>query len=88
MESQAGGEMVFLGRGMGDLPVASAVLGDLIGLFHPARSWTGRFPRAAKSPRRPEIARYLALERGSPMIVGAPRAGAVPLLDSWVRPRN
>jgi homoserine dehydrogenase len=88
MESQGGEEMVFLGRGVGDLPVASAVLGDLIGLFHPARSWTGRFPRAERAPRAPEFARYLRLERGSPLIGDAPRPGAVPLLDSWVRPAN
>ena len=87
MDNQLGGEMVFLGRGVGDLPVASAVLGDLVGIFHPARSWTGRFPRAEKSPRPPEFARYLVLERGRPLIVSAPRPGAVPLLDSWVRPR-
>jgi homoserine dehydrogenase len=88
MDNQLGGEMVFLGRGVGDLPVASAVLGDLVGIFHPARSWTGRFPRAEKPPQAPEFARYLALERGRPLIVNAPRPGAVPLLDSWVRPRD
>jgi len=88
LESQVGGEMVFLGRGAGDLPVASAVLGDLVGVFHPARTWTGRFPRATAPPRPPEFARFLALEQGSAVITDLPRPDAVPLLDSWVRPRE
>jgi homoserine O-acetyltransferase len=87
LDSQAGGEMVFLGSGAGDLPVASAVLGDLVGVFHPARTWTGRFPRAATPPRPPEFARFVAVERAGAVITDLPRTGTVPLLDSWVRPR-
>jgi len=70
------------------LPVASAVLGDLVGVFHPARTWTGRFPRAAGPPRPPEFARFLAVDDGNAVIKDVPQPDAVPLLDSWVRPRE
>jgi hypothetical protein len=52
------GELVQLGRGSGVLPVATAALNDLVGLFHPSRSWTGRYPRAAAPPAAPAFARW------------------------------
>jgi hypothetical protein len=50
------GELVYIGTGGGSLPVATAVLNDLIGLYHPSRSWTGRYPRAPRPLERPRSA--------------------------------
>jgi homoserine O-acetyltransferase len=80
------GEMVHLGHGAGSLPVATAALNDLIGLFNPARSWTGRYPRADHPPDAPRFARYLVRERGATVISDTAEAGAVPLLQSIIRP--
>lgn len=75
------GELVHLGRGGGQLPVASALLNDLIGLFHPSHSWTGRFPAAGFAPVAPEFSRWLVREGG--VSVGERATpGAIPLLDS------
>ncbi|MBP7149012.1 MAG: homoserine O-acetyltransferase [Acidobacteria bacterium] len=78
------GELVYLGRGSGTLPVATAVLNDLLGLYHQPRSWTGAYP---PGPRLlpPRFAHFLAREGGSAVIVDGPAAGAVPLLASLVR---
>ncbi|MGE5357780.1 MAG: homoserine dehydrogenase, partial [Bacteroidales bacterium] len=79
------GEMVHLGHGAGSLPVATAVLNDIIGLFNPSRSWTGRYPRAACAPEAPRFTNFLARERGATVITDTQVPGAVPLLESMVR---
>jgi hypothetical protein len=76
------GEMVYLGKGRGSLPVATAVLNDLIGIFHARRSWTGRYPRAERKPASPHFTRFLSIEEGGPSIVPSPTRSSVPLLDS------
>jgi hypothetical protein len=81
------GEMVYQARGSGDLPIASAVLGDLIGLFHPGRSWTGRYRRARRKPAAPRFGRYLVVDEGAVAVVETPSPSAVPLLDSLIHPR-
>jgi homoserine O-acetyltransferase len=84
-----GGEMVTVGQGAGHLPVATAVLGDLVGLFRPRQSWTGRYPRAVRVPREAEFARFLTRDdSGAATIVDGPREGAIPLLDSLIHPRG
>ena len=77
------GELVHLGKGSGQLPVATALLNDLVGLFHPSHSWTGRYPAADFAPAAPRFARYLA--PGDPAtIVEREVPGGIPLLDSLV----
>jgi homoserine O-acetyltransferase len=81
------GELVHLGKGSGNLPVATALLNDLIGLFRPGHSWTGRFPPAGYAPAAPGFSRFLARAAdGSVGVVeGAPpNADLVPLLDSML----
>jgi homoserine O-acetyltransferase len=75
------GELVHLGRGGGQLPVATALLNDLIGLFHPSHSWTGRFPPAGFAPVAPEFSRWLVRE-GGVSIGERATPGAIPLRDS------
>ncbi len=75
------GELVHLGKGSGQLPVATALLNDLIGLFHPSHSWIGRFPPAEFAPAVPRFGRFLARD-GAVRIVEASAPGAIPLLDS------
>jgi homoserine O-acetyltransferase len=82
------GEMVHLGPGAGSLPIATAALNDLIGLFNPSRSWTGRYPRADSRPDAPRFAHFLRREHGSTVITDLPGDGAVPLLDSLVHARE
>jgi homoserine dehydrogenase len=79
------GEMVHLGHGAGSMPVATAVLNDIIGLFNPSRSWTGRYPRAECAPAAPRFANFLARERGATVITDAEVEGAVPLLESMLK---
>ena len=81
------GEVVHLGRGTGSLPIATAALNDVLGLFHPAHSWTGRYPRAAAATAEPRFARFLARPRGVPVIVEEDAPGAVPLLGALLAPR-
>jgi homoserine dehydrogenase len=89
LANRDGSEMIFVGKGAGNLPVATSVLTDLIGLFDPRQSWTGRYPRAVRVPRGPEFARYLTRDgAGAAAITDEPGDGAVPLLDSIVRPRG
>lgn len=85
LEGQASGELVFLGRGTGEMPVASAVLGDLIGICDPEHSWTGRYPLATLRPREPRFLRFLGRVGGDVCIIEEPGPGIVPLLDSWVQ---
>jgi homoserine O-acetyltransferase len=75
------GEMVYIGKGRGSLPVATAVLNDLIGLYHPSRSWTGRYPRAPRPLGRPRFRRYLCMTESGPAVTGEPAANAVPIHD-------
>ena len=75
------GELVHLGRGGGQLPVATALLNDLIGLFHPSHSWTGRFPPAGFAPVAPEFTRFL-VSAGGVTVSDRPAPGAIPLLES------
>ena len=82
LEGRDTGEMVYLGRGAGSLPVATAILDDLIGLFDPARSWTGRYPRAERAPERPRFTHFLVREGGVTVISDTPGPGGIPLLQS------
>jgi homoserine O-acetyltransferase len=75
------GELVQLGRGSGHLPVATALLNDLIGLFHPSHSWTGRYPPAGFAPVAPEFRRFLVRD-GEVRVADRSGPGAVPLLES------
>jgi homoserine O-acetyltransferase len=81
------GEMVYLARGTGDLPVATAVLGDLIGLFVPARSWTGRFPSADRSPEAPRFTHFLSLDQEDLTVTDSPSPNSLPLLESLIHAR-
>jgi len=80
------GEMVYLGKGSGKLPIVVALLNDVIGLFHPRHSWTGRFPRAGVRPKAPRFAAFLAREGGVSVLVDEEREGAIPLLESLLWP--
>jgi len=77
-----GTEMVYSGTGAGPLPVATAVLNDLIGLFDPQHSWTGRFP--AVSVRLPalQFSAWVYLEDGALQTGRTERPGAVPLVPT------
>ena len=75
-----GGEMVYLGTGSGALPVATAVLNDLIGLLDPDHSWTGRFPAVDTELTPVRFGRWLCIRNGTPTI-GAEPNGGVPILD-------
>lgn len=77
------GETVYVGSGSGDLPVATAVLNDLIGLFDPEHSWTGRFPRASEPAVEPGFSRWLVRESGRAEVRGGepPTGSPVPVLD-------
>jgi len=76
-----GGETVFLGSGGGALPVATAVLNDVVGLFDTKQSWTGRFPTGEADLKPPVFKRSLVLEKGKPAITAGLRSSGVPLLD-------
>jgi homoserine O-acetyltransferase len=80
-------ELVHLGRGSGGLPIAMAALNDLVGLFHPARSWTGRYPRALAAAAAPMFAHHLVRQRGATVITDDPEEGGVPLLGSLIHHR-
>jgi homoserine O-acetyltransferase len=82
------GEMVYLGKGSGRLPVAAALLNDVIGLYHASHSWTGRFPRASAAPRPPRFATFLVREGGASVLSDAEQEGAIPLLESLIWPRG
>ncbi len=76
------GELVHLGSGGGKLPVANALLNDLVGLFHPSHSWTGRFPPAGFAPSAPVFATNLIRERGTAVLSDREEPGALPVLGS------
>ena len=75
-----GGEMVYSGTGGGALPVATAVLNDLVGVFDPQHSWTGRFPAVDVPLTLPEFDRWLVPEGDWVRVAGSPREGAIPVL--------
>ncbi len=85
LEGEETGELVYLGRGSGHLPVATALLNDLIGLHHPAHSWTGRYPRAAFKPDPPRFATFLVREAGAAFLTDEASDNAIPVLDSLLR---
>jgi len=80
------GELVYLGKGSGRLPVAAALLNDVIGLFHPSHSWTGRFPRAHFGFDAPRFATFLAREGGVTVLTDTGHGNCVPLLESMIHP--
>jgi homoserine O-acetyltransferase len=82
------GEMVYLGKGNGKLPVATALLNDVIGLYHPSHSWTGRFPRAGVHLRAPRFATFVVREEGATVLTDIEQPGAVPLLESLIWPHR
>jgi homoserine O-acetyltransferase len=89
LANRDGTEMIFVGKGAGNLPVATSVLADLIGLFDPRQSWTGRYPRARRIPKAPEFTRYLARDSdGAPSVTDRRSEGAVPLLESVAPPHE
>ena len=75
-----GDEMVYSGTGGGPLPVATAVLNDLVGLFDTEHSWTGRFPPVAQPLGPPQFDEWLAERDGVLRIVADEVQGAVPVL--------
>jgi homoserine O-acetyltransferase len=81
------GELAYFARGGGDVPVASAVLGDLVGLFEPARSWTGRYPPATRTPAPPRFARFLQIADGEVRVAEENTAGSIPVLSSLLHSR-
>ena len=53
------------------------------------QSWTGRYPRARRTARFPEFARWLEVDAGGEVaIADGPERRGVPLLDSLVHPRG
>lgn len=82
------GELVYLGKGSGQLPVATALLNDVIGLFHSSHSWTGRFPRASFGFQAPRFATFLAREGGVTVLTDTEQDGSVPLLESLIWPHR
>jgi homoserine O-acetyltransferase len=81
LETDEHGELVQLGQGGGTLPVAIAVLNDLVGLMDPRHSWTGRFPLSQEEIVAPSYERWLGLDqRGAAVPFAEPRPGSVPML--------
>ena len=64
-----------------DLPVATAVLNDLIGVFDLSHSWTGWYPAAKGAVAAPQFGQWLVLRDGRPERTGLPAAEGVPILD-------
>ena len=88
VDGGAAGELAFFARGGGDVPVASAVLGDLVGLYEPSRSWTGRFPPAGRPGRPPQFAHFLQFRDGRAVVAEGAGDGAIPVLESLLHPRD
>ncbi len=80
------GELVYLGRGSGRHPIAIALLNDLVGLFHAAHSWTGRYPPAAAPVTRPRFERFVARDRGRTVLREQRLEGAIPVFESLILP--
>ena len=86
LHSADGGEMVYHGAGGGVLPVATAVLNDVIGVCDPERSWTGRFPAVEEPLLSPVFPHWLALDEGKIVQAHRRRPGSVPLLEPAAAP--
>ncbi len=86
IEDRESGERVYLGKGAGDLPVASAVLRDLVGIDNPLQSWTGRYPPAEQPPSAPAFERYLVRDGRRAVVRDTPGADGVPMLAAAVYP--
>lgn len=84
LDGEETGEMAYLGKGTGRLPVAAALLNDVIGLYHSRHSWTGRFPRAAFELQAPRFATFLARKDRAAGLTDIYQEGAVPLLESLI----
>jgi|GEM_PF-16543 len=82
------GEMVYLGKGSGRLPVAAALLNDVIGLYHSSHSWTGRFPRAGLKLKAPRFASFLVRENGATVLTDKEQEGAIPVIESLIWPHR
>jgi homoserine dehydrogenase/pimeloyl-ACP methyl ester carboxylesterase len=76
-----GGEMAYSGPGSGVLPVATAVLNDLIGVFDPAHSWTGRYPPVEGRLAPPPVDQWLLVREGRCIVTREPGTGAIPILS-------
>lgn len=82
------GEMAYFARGGEAVPVASAVLGDLVGLFEPTRSWTGRYPPAEEDPRPARFAHFLVRQGEQAAIGEAGDPSGIPVLESLLHTRD
>ncbi len=87
----ADGELAYFGAGAGTLPVATAVLNDLVGLFDSSHSWTGTYPRASAPLPGLGFSRWLTigesgktsiLETAPTAVTGSPDGRAVPILST------
>jgi len=83
LTTRGAGEMVYLDSGSGTLPVATAVLNDIIGLFDQERSWTGRFPPPTGRMTTPVFDQFLVLTQGRIRVVESEASGSVPVLDMF-----
>ncbi len=67
---------------MGTVPVATAVLNDLIGLLDPGQSWTGRYPRAQDRLAAPSFDMFLTLSGRRAVIGSRELPGSIPVLEA------
>jgi homoserine dehydrogenase len=82
LQSATEGEIVQIGPGFGTLPVATAVLNDLIGLTDPEHSWTGRYPVESEPMASPAFDTHFCLNVGRPALSLEATACSVPMLTS------
>ena len=78
--SKREGEIVQMGQGAGTLPVATAVLNDLIGVLDTRHSWTGRFPASNEVVGSPVFEEHLLMDESGPVIVKRPTEDSIPVL--------
>jgi homoserine O-acetyltransferase len=81
VHTRDGGEVVYSGVGGGALPVATAVLNDLVGVFDAEHSWTGRFPPVEASVPAVQFDTWLELREARPTVTRRETPGAIPLLS-------
>jgi homoserine O-acetyltransferase/O-succinyltransferase len=82
LETRSEGEVVQIGQGGGTLPVATAVLNDLIGLKDPNHSWTGHFHVSAEPMGPPVYEEFFGIEAGRPVTGPTCPEGGIPLLSA------